>query len=290
MGLQFWQQQSKLNSLFLDLYPGAVCGHSMSQLKAIPVTPAIRVRNASTGVEADIGFSGGGLDIAALTAHLAGAVGTVPKIYHQDGTGNDFSQPVVINQPHITDLSGNILYDNGKPTISFNIAALNKFFNLPTGLLNGATNLSYFHVMKIKDTGGLNTGIFGPATTGGVGFEVLQHSVVTRPTLLRINGVRRNDNAAAAYQLWNDDAQCMTSIIGTPSAVAAWRNSTGVTLTNAGAMPALNFNGVYSLGRYAISQYMTGKWQETIVYATDQTANMAAIQAHRNGYYNIAGF
>lgn len=280
--------RSQLTSLFLDIY-SPLFAHSMARLKAVPVTSAIEVLNVSSGVYADIGFYGVYLDVATLTTHLAGAVGTVRKIYDQTGNGYHWRQNIAGNQPHITDLAGNILYDNGKPTISFNIGS-NRFMELPTGLLNGATNLSYFHVMNITEPGGSNAAAFGPTAANSVGLEILQHNVISIRAMLRINGTSRNNNAAAAYQLWNDAAQCMTTVIGNPTSVAAWNNSTGVTLTSSAAMPALNFNGVYALGRYATSYYMTGRWQEDIVFDTDQTANRAAIQTDRNNYYNIAGF
>ena len=116
----------------------------------------------------------------------------------------------------------------------------------------------------------------------------MQASVVPYRTALQVNGTVRNANNGAGYQLWDDATQSLTSIFGNASSMAAYKNSGSVTLTDASAMPSLNFNGFYSIGLYNTgSSNMNGKINELVIYSTDQTANRAGIELHINSFYTI---
>ena len=106
---------------------------------------------------------------------------------------------------------------------------------------------------------------------------------------MRINGTLRNDNAGAAYRLWNNNTQTIMSLIGTSTSVAAWRNNTSVTLTNSAAMPSLNYNGIYNLGAYELAGTypMNGYIQELVIYSSYQTSNRTGIQSNMNSYYSV---
>lgn len=271
--------------LLLDTYTGALAAYSLRQLRTGQLN-CIRVYRNNDGAEQNIGFVNGVVDTAALLSFVGANIGTLTTWYDQSGNGNDATQtggfgPIVINATVVTTVNGKAALDMYDQSVPGSV-------QLPTGILNGSTNLSYFQVAKVKDFGASNAGVFAPSTTNSTGLEILQHTVISRRSLLRINSTIRNDNSGAAYQLWDDDTQSLTTVLGNSSSVAAYKNSAAVTLTDSSAMPALNFNGVYAIGYYNSSvSNMNGYFQELIIYSTDQTVNRVAIETDINTYYTI---
>jgi hypothetical protein len=131
----------------LDLYPSAAAAYSLRKLMAAYSGSAIRVRRSSDNAEQNIGFIGGNLDTSALTTFCSGTNGFVTTWYDQSGNGNNATQTTAINQPQIVS-AGNILLDNGKPTIFFN-GTNNKMdsstinFKFVFGIINPLTAQSY---------------------------------------------------------------------------------------------------------------------------------------------------
>jgi hypothetical protein len=60
-----------------------------------------------------------------------------------------------------------------------------------------------------------------------------------------------------------------------------------VTLANNSAMGNLSYTGIYAIGRYAGANYMSGNFQELIIYQIDQNSNLTGIQNNINSYYAI---
>lgn len=278
------RKQATPPSFVLDTYTGALGAYSLRQLRT-GQTNCIRVRRSSDNTEQDIGFSSGVIDQASLLSFVGAGHGSVVTWYDQSGNGNDAATSA--NFPMIVE-SGVLLEVNGKPTVDFGTNAQPRWVSLPTGFLNGATSLSYFQVAEITDFASSNAGVFGPSNTNAVGLEILQVSVISRRTFLRFNGTARNDNSGAAYQLWDDATQSLTSIFGNSTDVTVYKNSAAVTLTSAAAMPTLNFNGVYSIGQYnSAANYMYGKIQELIIYSSDETSNRTGIETNINSFYSV---
>jgi hypothetical protein len=278
---------SSIGSLLLDVYTSAAAAYSLRKLNSSYTGNCVRVRRSSDNAEQDIGFVGNVLDESSLTSFVGVVSGFITTWYDQSGNGNDGTQTSTGAQPALV-IAGVVVTTNGKPTVSFgdNDAPFHLF--IPTGLLNGATALSYFQVALITDFGSSNAGVFGPSNTGGVGLEVIQHTVISRRTVLRVNGTIRNDNAGAAYQLWDDATQSLTSIFGNSADMTAYKNSSAVTLTSSAAMPSLNFNGIYSIGMYnSFATDMNGDIQELIIYNTNQTSNRIGIETNINSFYTI---
>jgi hypothetical protein len=114
--------------------------------------------------------------------------------------------------------------------------------------------------------------------------EILQVDIISIDTLLRINNVART---AGANRLIGDNTQSLTEIYGNGSSVAGYLNNSSVSLSSSAALPTLNFNGVYAIGRYASSQWCVGYFQEVVIYAASKSADRATITGEINGFYSI---
>lgn len=274
-------------NLLLDDYPGAAAAYSLRKLDKDYAGSAIRVRRSSDNTEQDIGFlSSGELDTTSLKSFCGANTGTVTTFYDQSGNSRNATQTTAANQPVIVNV-GVVQRVNGKPSVSMGAQANQWWLNLPAGFLNAQTAMSWIGVIQVIDYASSNAGVFGPSTTNSVGLEILQHTIISRRSFLRINGTSRNDNSGAAYQLWADNAQNLTEIYGTSTAVSAYTNNTSVTLTSSAALPSLNFNGVYAMGMYnSASTNMFGAYQELIIYYSSQESNRSGIASNINTFYS----
>lgn len=109
----------------LDAVPGAKAGYSLRQLDNDYAGYAIQVRRSSDGTTSNIGFVGGQLDTASLSAFAAGGNAFVTTWYDQVGSAHVI-QPNSANQPQIV-AGGSVLTDpvNGLPALRFSNSKLN---------------------------------------------------------------------------------------------------------------------------------------------------------------------
>ncbi len=166
------------------------------------------------------------------------------------GNTNNAVQTTTTSQPeYIT----NSL--NGLPALRFN--GTTSFLEFPSGFLNNYSNLTLFLV--IKPSLGSNSGIFAPSNDAGVGLEVLAMSGVHE---LRISG-----NIKYSSGMFVNNAFTISDFIYNASTTNAYENGTALAPATGGA--ALNYNGVYALGRYAAaygSYYSAFDIAEIIIY------------------------
>lgn len=242
---------------------------------------AIRVRRSSDNAEQDIGFTGINLDTASLLSFTGAGDGFVTIWYDQAGVNNAI-QTTASNQPRIV-VSGSLELSNSKVCVNFGINSDPWFLELPNGFLHLTNNLSFFSVLEVTDFAGSNAGVFAPTGSNSIGLEILQTTVISRRSLLRINNNLRNDNGGAGYQMWDDATQSLMTIQGDSSALNVYKNEASVTLTDSSALPALNYNGIYSIGRYSGGNYMYGKIQEIQIYT--KSVNRSAIESDINSRY-----
>lgn len=102
----------------LDLVSGAGAAYSVRKLRTAYSGSALRVRRSSDNTELDIGFSGTGLDTAALLAHCGAGSGFVVTWYDQSGNSRNITQSTTANQPRIVN-SGVLDTKNSLPTLVF---------------------------------------------------------------------------------------------------------------------------------------------------------------------------
>jgi len=248
--------------------------------------PCVKVRRDSDNATSNIYFSSGIINETTLLNFVGAGDGFIECWYDQSGFGNHLNQSAAIYQPKIVNGGAMILGDNGLHTVDFGPAGNGMNLETPIGFLNGITELSLFGVWDITTSN--NEGVFGPSTVNSQGIEMLSVNSVSRPTYLRINGTLRNDNAGAAYQMWNSGSATLTTFLGNSTLIDVRKNGISISLTDASAMPALNFNGKYALGLYFnVGNSMEGSVQELIIFQSDQTSNSATIESGIITYYSL---
>jgi hypothetical protein len=273
-------------SYLFDTYGGARVAYSLRKLSSTYTGSAVRVRRSSDNTEQDIGFVGEAFDTSSLSTFVGANSAFVTKWYDQTGGNRDAAQTTAANQPRIVS-TGTIETVNSKPSVNFGTSANIWWLDLPTGTLTATNTFSYFQLARVNTFTDSNAGVFGPSGANSQGIEVLQVSVISEPSYLRLNN---NTKSSAAHPLWTNNAQGMFTFITNASSTAAWNNANSVTLESTTAMGTLNFTGVYALGRYGADVgtfVMDGQWQELVIYQSDETSNRSGIQSNLNGYYSI---
>jgi hypothetical protein len=275
-------------NLLLDAVPGALGAYSLRKLRTAYSGYCVKVQRATDNTQQDIGFIGGIVDTASIRAFATGGNGFIAIWYDQSENTNNATQGTGFQPIFFRSDTFVTVEKNGVRKLALDFDPNPLSLVLPTGFLNGATSLSYFQVAQINDYASSNGGVFGPSTTNSVGLEILQHTIVSFRSFLRVNGTGRNSNSGAAYQLWDDATPSLTSIFGNSTDVTAYKNSSAVTLTSSAAMPALNFNGVYVMGYYNSSVTdMRGLFLELVIYDTNETANRSTAETNINTFYSI---
>jgi hypothetical protein len=156
------------------------------------------------------------------------------------GKGNGLSQGTSGNRPALTSTG-----PNGFDAVVF---TTDDFLKYATGFLNGLTEFSLFFVRKGAVES--NSGVFGPTSSNSVGLEVLNNNVTSKPTLVRVNNSQKC--TTGAWTTTGTDYS-ITSIVADSTSTRIRKNGTG--LTNGTGIAALNYNGIYSFGRYSSTYY-----------------------------------
>lgn len=131
---------------------------------------------------------------------------------------------------------------NNKPAISFD--GSDDWLALPSGFLNGTT--AFTIAMVIAAPLQQNDAVFGPSSSFSTGLELVCTNTASQPTLLRVNNSNRIISG-----LWStNSAPALTTITASSTATAGWLNGTAVSAASSAGISALNFNGIYGLGRY----------------------------------------
>ncbi len=275
--------------LLLDTYTDSrYSSYSLRKLTNTYNGSSIRVRRSSDNTSQDIGFDGGGnLDTSTLLSFVGSGSGYV-SIFYDQVLSNNFTQTTQANQPIIVS-SGTLLTDNGKPTISYGTQNDQYCLISPSGFLNGFnTPLYMFNTWKITDWTNSNAGVFAPSTTYNNGFEIIQHSIINRRSLLRINAQKKNDNQADSYQMWNDAQTTLTTVFVSPSFTAVLKNNSTINMTDTSGIITLNnISDSYAVGRYGGSAYAYMNQQEMIFYTADKASDRLGISNNINSYYSI---
>ncbi len=144
---------------------------------------------------------------------------------------------------------------------------------LPSGFLSNAANISFFMVRKgISES---NKALFGPYDSYSSGLILFNMTTTTTPTI-RVNSVEKLSNSG----LWSNSGFSIISIIGNSTALSTYCN--GASSGNVSGIPALNYNGVYCIGRYYANLYTSNQYvAEIIICATTlDTASRQKIEGY----------
>jgi len=259
----------------LEFYPGAAAAYSLRQLRRSVSPYAIRVRRSGDSLEQDIGFnSNGELDTNALLAFAGSGDAWVDTWYDQSSYGNDAVQDTTEFQPQIVS-SGSLITENGKPAIKLD--GVTEHFVL-TGFTNGVSNYGCFFVGLNESTG----------TFADYLFDTLD------PTHGRFIIDARGTNNGVYYDGafrgtgYTHTTQAVTSIhMVAPNSGSSYLNGTS---TNTGlSYTQKAIGGPVVLGaRYdGAAIHWDGKFQEFVLYASDQSSNRTGIEDNINNFYSI---
>jgi hypothetical protein len=197
---------------------------------------------------------------AADASTITTVSGAVSQWNDKSGNGRHAIQVTSGNRPSV-----NSTGINNTPAISFNGSS--GFLSFPSGFLSGTTNLTVAMILSSPNQS--NSAIWGAINAAGTGLELLWNSVIGRSTFVRIN------NLDYSYSgLWSiNSTPAITTFTASPTATAGFFNGSSVTLTRAGGISGLNYNGIYSMGRYAGGQYGQMLMGEFVILESSASAN-----------------
>ncbi len=268
----------------LDTYLGAAAAYSLRQLSQFYTGSAVRVREAGSNTETDIGFDvNGNLDTTALAIHCGANNGFVVTWYDQSGNANDATQTTTANQPKIYDSSTGVITRNGKPAIYTDRDSNSSGDTLVTPATTWMdTNLEYA-CMTVFTSGSGNVGDTWVWDSSGGGTN-------KAPSIKSVSGVGIQMQA-----LGTTNAIIVVSSAGQAIRSAYLSSGTLEAFYNGSSAGTATAAGTYniSIERYIGSRiganegHYDGYFQEMIWYANDQSSNRTGIESNINDYYNI---
>jgi hypothetical protein len=280
----------------LDLVSGAGAAYSLRRTRSLYSGSAIRVRRSNDNAEADIGFSGGALDTAALLSHTGANSGFVVTWYDQSGSGRNFTQATTANQARIVN-AGTIDTQNGKPTVVFNGST--NSYSLSTGL-DLFRNISGWAVntaLTLPTTAGVQrilAATNGLSLSSGRFYAQLNSTQRFEITGRRLDADSAVTRTSAATGKWTAPAQSVVTYAVNLSSTLAEVYQNGVndfTFSNyltAGSTSNTDSLGIFLGAANALGGPFAGNLQELIVYQAAQSAgNRQIVERNQGLYYGV---
>jgi len=258
----------------LNDYSGAAAAYSLRLLDNTYTGNAIKVRRASDNAEQDIAFANNELDTATLETFASGTDAFVTTWYDQSGNNYNVTQTTASNQPKIVS-SGSTILQDGKPIVDtsnstrymeldgFAFSSLSIFITATYD--NGATEGSLI-------SGGddvQNRWDYGPRRTNDYRFllQVVSDERINSTNNYK-DGVRRLFTADYSH-IGVNGSNVATGSLSTsiPVYTSGWRLS----------------------GRFFGTGFVeaSNKFQEVILYDSDQSSNRTGIETNINDFYSI---
>ena len=291
-------------NLLLDDYSGAAAAYSLRKLDKDYTGSAIRVRRSNDNTEQDIGFTASGdLDTASLKTFVGANSGFVTTWYDQSGNARNATQTTAANQPRVVN-AGVVERKNGKPMINYDgtndrlaIPSSSSTFNF----LHNGTKSFISLVSHVNASGteyvlleNINANPYYTGTyisTFGTFRFAQQNTVGVFPSSFgySVNNLSGN-NVISTNQFLatiNIDADNPTPadrgevFINNANAI---KNNTQTSAVN-----SLNAGGNLTFGSSADGTYgfLSGGFQEILIYGSDQSSNRTGIQSNINTHYGI---
>ena len=273
-----------LEALLLDTYSGAAAAYSLRKLSATYTGSAIRVRRASDNTEQDISFVDNELDTSALTTFCSGTNGFVKTWYDQSGNARNATQATAASQPQIVS-SGSVILENGKPSVQFDNSS--DFMN--TSPFSSLSNASYFMVSQLNI--GTGSGDFSYIFSTQGSSAPIQSLAKWQNVSSDANKRYVYDGSASLRDGVNSLNQELASLFFPTSSpyMNLYINNLSQTFNSTPSSALSPLNKYISIGRFdgAGVNFMDGKLQEFIVYASDQSSNRTGIETNINDFYSI---
>lgn len=274
-GSRFLLEENYDVPLLLDIYTGAAGAYSLRKLRTAYAGSAIRVRRSSDSAEQDIGFVSGVLDTASLLSFVGAGDGFVTTWYDQSGNARNATQATATEQPKVVS-SGVLVQDGSKPAIS-----LDGDDRLQTAAFLGALS----HPVSFAVIAS------GDSTHQEVLFDgrTQRWAMYRRETTVLLTLTTENTAFLSEASASDGSRKLVTGVANTTSSVLR-KNGSQIASGNAGTgtldgLTIGNLRGNPSpiLGSYGLA----GNLQELIVWNSNQSASIAAIESNINAHYVI---
>ena len=253
----------------LDSYPGAFGAYSLRKLRQEYTGNAIRVRRSIDNQKKDIGFDlDGNLDTAMLQLFAGGNTAFVEIWYDQGLQSNDIVQTSTTLQPRIVNSDGTLVYEGTQVAMRFD--AVND--NVMSG--NNISSQDITMVTVANATGAMLSMIDSYNDGHELFYASSQARMATNDTDLVIESPNLMKTQRLVFATYDGATQKM-SVDGTESTQAL--------------VTTLNYSQPITIGQrsQAAANFLNGKVQEVIVYASDQSANRTGIESNINTHYSI---
>lgn len=274
----------------LDSYTGAAAAYATALLYSSYGGSCLRVRRDSDNAEQDIGFSGTGIDEAAINSFCSGANCFVKTWYDQSGSGNNATQTTAGSQPKIYDSSTGIIYENSVAALDFD--GSNDFMSLAARISG-----SYAALWVVCNTDASLSSNSAPIAEVGSYTNEFANSYYFNGASA---GFPMYDSYASSIRHQYDYPfpsgisvvnQHVYSVVDNLSTRVARIN--GQSIDNTTTNVSYATSGLFpQIGRDTESdsgfQDFDGKIQAIIIYAaSDMTSSQAGIETAINNYYSI---
>ena len=280
--------QEVIEQLLLENYSGAAAAYSLRKISGAYSGPAIRVLRDSDSSETDIGFDGdGNLDTTAIATFCGSNNGFVTRWYDQSGNGNDAIQTTPSSQPKIYDGTDGLVLENGKPAVEFD----SDFLSSPN--TDKFDELSVFFVAIKPNTQANSAFVSRLGDSSGSGekkgdFHLRSDSAFIRTIAGDSDGSQylyTEPNTRSVFSfLWDGSVQ---SAINTPLG-----NGEAVVRIDSNIVDQTATDGNFNSGTDQLRINAThtiandvGRYQEIILYNSDQSSNRSGIETNIGSYY-----
>ena len=259
--------------LLLDTYSGAAVAYSVRKLRTAYSGAALRVRRSSDNAESNIGFVANQLDTASLLSFVGAGNGFVTTWYDQSGNARNATNTTAANQPQIVS-SGSILQINSKPALTFdgtNDSLASSFGSTilhPISIFNTVTYPTY--------NPSTNKYIFDSASSPRTAF--------IQSTLNRLQLFSGVVLEVPNTYIFNQGSQYLFSTLSNSTSSYISVNGNIEVTGNSGTS---GINALTLARRFSNAEYADVKYQELVLYPSNQTTNKSLIETNINSYFNI---
>jgi len=268
----------------LDIYSNAAFAGALRRLNSDYTNALIEVRRGGDNNVMEIGYNDiGDLDTDEIIAFANNGDGNafIKILFDQSGNGRDLSQGTDNKQPQIVS-SGSVLTRGGKPAIQFD-GANDNLWAAESSLHNGHNNQSVF---ILADSTGSNDKDLLVTYSGAndVTIVIETHGANNLRNIYAYNG-SQDTNLFTSHGQFTGNQKLIT-FIATPtqyiSRVDGANQQTGAR-TKSG--PNRDHKIVVGSLHTGTLRFYDGRMQEILIYDSDQSADMADIEANMTDYW-----
>jgi hypothetical protein len=248
--------------LLLDQYPGAAAAYSFRKLRTAYTGNCIQVRRSSDNATQDIGFVNNVIDSTTLLTFCGAGNGFVSIWYDQSGNSKNASQATLANQPQIVS-SGVIILINGKPSLqvdttdTLTLSSITTPIRTTFGVIKRTANNSNYFIYG----GGISHYHFGNIYYFEIDAGLIQSNAV--------------DNTANQIIL--------SGYNSSPFVGFQYKNNVLIASTTSGLTRAGSIDRLFSASTF----FSSGYGQEIIIYSSNNSSNLSAINTNINSFYSI---